>query len=641
MLNPDNTPRRHSGPGDTLRAVRILFSTKFKTMATKLRQSLGAYGIIAGLCALLVVLGVLQFRWSNQLRDADVQRKKAALEAGMNGFREDFGRDLAGICTSFGLRPPDDAAAIQDLYAHLCGDWARSSDQRDLVANFYLWQKGKDDRYSFLLFNPQQNDTFSEAICPPRLGLLCNPSDLEGAPAPRGGDFAPMGFRWRLQGESLAMVRPIQQPGWRSHRAEDGCPPDCSPAGFMIVELDRDAFLKRFLPELSKRYFAGPAGELYDVAIINGADPPQFIYSSDPHPPRELMASPDESLRLFNPRRPRGTEPREGFQRESGFSGRRERRRPPFAGEPGRGPAERGRFFNGAPILADSSAGEWRLVVRHPGASMAEAAALYWRRDLLLGFGVLLVLAAGMILVLIWVQRIRRLSKMQMDFVAGVSHELRTPVSVISSAAENLADGVVASSDQVKQYGALIRNEAQRLAGMIGQVLTFATTREGDRQVQPRPVQVGKVIDSVVAEFDHLIAASGFTVDRQVADNLAPAMADPEALGRCLQSLMTNALKYAAGGHWMAVRARSGSDADAAKVLISVEDRGQGIEPEELSHIFEPFYRGNAARASQTHGTGLGLSLAKEAMEAMGGSLTVASRPGEGSVFTLHLPMAK
>jgi signal transduction histidine kinase len=610
-------------------------------MATKLRQSLGAYGIIAGLCALLVVLGVLQFRWSNQLRDADLQRKKAALEAGMNGFREDFGRDLAGICTSFGFRPADEATAIQDLYARQCGDWARATDQRELVANFYLWKRGDEGGYSFLQFNPQQNDTFTETPCPPRLGLLCNTSDLEGALAPRGGEFAPMGFRWRLQGESLTMVRPIPQPGWRSRRTQEDCPPDCAPAGFMIVELDHDAFLNRFLPELTKRYFAGPEGELYDVAIVNGADPPQFIYSSDPHPSSALANSPDATLHLFNPRRARGTEPREGYPREPGASGRRERRRELQPGEPGRGPSERGRFFSGAPILADSSAAEWRLVVRHPGASMAEAASLYWRRDLLLGFGVLLVLAASMILVLIWIQRIRRLAKMQMDFVAGVSHELRTPVSVISSAAENLADGVVASSDQVKQYGALIRNEAQRLAGMIGQVLTFATTREGNQQVQPRPVEVGEVIDSVLAEFDHLIAASGFPVDKQVAKDLPPAMADPEALGRCLQSLMTNALKYAASGQWMAVRAQAGTDVDAGKVLISVEDRGQGIEPEDLSHIFEPFYRGNAARASQTHGTGLGLSLAKEAVEAMGGSLTVASRPGEGSTFTLHLPAAK
>ena len=80
-------------------------------MATKLKQSLGAYGIITGLSALLVVLGVLQFRWTKQIRTAELQRKEATLEAGMNGFREDFRRELAGICANFAYRLPDQAPA--------------------------------------------------------------------------------------------------------------------------------------------------------------------------------------------------------------------------------------------------------------------------------------------------------------------------------------------------------------------------------------------------------------------------------------------------------------------------------------------------------------------------------------------------
>jgi signal transduction histidine kinase len=610
-------------------------------MASKFKQSLGAYAIIAGLIILLVVLAVLQFRWSNQLRDADLERKKASLEAGVNGFREDFRRELAGVCTSFGFRSSEEATHIEDVYARQCGDWARSSDHRDLVANFYLWKKGKNETYTFLQYKPQQNDSFSQVDCPSRLGLLCNASDLEGALAPRGGDFAPMGFRWRVQGESLTMVRPIPQPGWRSREPQAGCPPDCPPAGFMIVELDHDALLKRFLPELTRRYFAGPEGELYDVAIVNGEQPPQFIYSSDPNAPPELATSPDESARLFVPRRPRGADGGEDFSRDPGGPRWRERMRPPRGSEPGRDGGERGRFFPGAPILADTSASEWRLVVRHPGTSMEQWAALCWRRDLLLGSGVLLVLAASMILVFVWIQRISRLAKMQMDFVASVSHELRTPVSVINSAAENLADGVVASSDQVKHYGALIRNEAQRLGGMIGQILLFATTRDGNEQVEPRPVVVGEVINSAVDELDHLIAASGFKVEKEVPGDLPQVMADPKALGRCLQSLITNVLKYASNGQWMGIRAQTGSGEDAGRVLITVEDRGPGIEADEVGRIFEPFYRGNAARASQTHGAGLGLSLAREAIEAMGGKLTAANRLGEGSIFTVHLSTAK
>jgi len=613
-------------------------------MATKMKQSLGAYGIIAGLSALLVVLGVLQFRWSNQVRTAELQRKQAALEAGINGFREDFHRELAGICTSFTYRPADQAAAIEDLYAQDCGDWVRSSDHRDLVAKYYLWEKGRGGSYSFLQFTPQQDGTFQATDCPARLGLLCNTSDLIGALSPRGGEFAPMGLRWRIQGESLAMVRPIPQPGWRYRRDRDSCPPDCLPAGFMIVELDRDAFLTRFLPELAKRYFAGPDGQLYNVAIIDGANPPQFIYSSELHPSVDLVNSPDESLHLFNLRRGRGIEAREGNPREPGGEEWRERIPPtfPYPGGARRQPPGRGRgLFFAAPILADAYAAGWRLVVRRPGGSMADAAALYWRRDLLLGFGVLLVLAASMALVLVWTQRIRRLAKMQMDFVAGVSHELRTPVSVISSAAENLADGVVGSSAQVKQYGALIRNEAQRLAAMIGQVLLFAATRNENRQYHQRPVAVGETIDSAVADLAHLTEAGGFTVEKEVASGLPAIMADPKALARCLQNLMTNSLKYASAGRWMAIRAQSGTGPEAGQVLITVQDRGQGIEPEELPHIFEPFYRGNAARASQTHGTGLGLSLAKAAAESMGGRLTVSSRVGEGSAFTLHFPAVK
>ncbi len=612
-------------------------------MSTRLKQSLGAFGIIVGLSTLLVALAVLQFRWTQQIRTAELQKKEAALEVGMNGFREDFHRELAGICASPATyRPADQALTIEDLYAQNCGEWARTSDHRELVANYFLWEQNKGESYSFLQFNPQ-DDTFQSVPCPARLGALCATSNFSTAQTSRGGDFVPLWSRWRFEGDSLALGRPIPQPGWRNRRDRSGCPPDCSPAGFMIVELNRDVLLKRFLPELVQRYFAGPNGLLYTVAVIDGANPPQFIYSSEAGHSPELLNSPDETVHLFSSRRGRAYELRQGNFRGPGNAETRERIPPSFPppGGTGRDLAGRVRGFLGAPILADSSASGWRLVVRHSGGSLADAVAMTWTRDLLLGFGVLLVLAASMTLVLIWTQRIRRLAKMQMDFVAGVSHELRTPVSVISSAAENLADGVVEAKPQVKQYGSLIRNEAHRLAAMIEQVLLFAATRSNNQQYQPLPVPVAETIDSALADLAPLTSAKGFTVEKEVAPGLPPVMADPKALGRCLQNLMTNALKYGAGGHWMAVRAQPGSGMEEGEVLITVQDRGQGIEAGEIPHIFEPFYRGNAARASQTHGTGLGLSLAKEAAEAMGGKLTVTSQPGEGSAFTLHFPVAK
>lgn len=604
-------------------------------MSTRLQRSLGSFGIITGLGVLLVVLGILQFRWSVQIRNAELRRKQAELEAGVNGFREDFFRELAGICTSFTYRPIEQSAVVEDLYAQECGDWARSSEHRELVANFYLWEKDSADHFSFLQFDAQ-HDTFQSAVCPARLGGLCNTANFDRAIARRGGEFGFGALRWRLEGASLAMVRPILEPGWRSRRRPGDRSLDSTPAGFMIVELNRDV-LDRFLSELAQRYFGGSDGPLYNVAIIDAVHPPHFIFHSQHRPSSALVSSPDAAVHLFNSRPWWGLEARPGNSREPGRPTRRERN--PLS--PGYSGPGRGRGFVSALVVADESAAGWQLLVRHPGSSLAEAVAMDWRRDLLLGFGVLLVLAAGVALVLVWTQRIRRLAKMQMEFVTGVSHELRTPVSVIASAAENLADGVIEAKPQVKQYGTLIRNEAHRLAAMIEQVLLFAATRNDIRHYEPRAVTVADTIDTAVADLAHLTTANGFTVEKDVAPDLPPVIADPKALARCLQNLMTNALKYGARGRWMAVRAQPGSGQDAGEVLITVQDRGQGIEPGELPHIFEPFYRGNAARASQTHGTGLGLSLAKEAAEAMGGKLTVASRPGEGSAFTLHFPAAR
>ena len=610
-------------------------------MGGRFKQSLGAYGIIVGLGALLVVLGILQFRWSNQLRNAELQKKQAALEAGANGFREDFRRELAGICSGFSYRALDQARSVEDLYARDCGDWARSSDRRELVATYYLWEKDSKGNYAFLHFDPQ-DESFKLAACPAPLGTLCDTASLANAFSPRSGELGPPAFRWQVQGASLAMVRPMFEPGSRGGRARVACPPECSPAGWMIVELNREVLSKRFLPELAQRYFGGTDGFLYDVAVVDAGNPPRVVYASSASPPADLWQSPDQAVQLFPPRRSRGLESRQGGSRPPGSRARGERFLPPPFPFPGAGREglTRGRGFLGAPISGDATAAGWRLVVRHPGGSVVELAALTWRRDLLLGFGVLLVLATSMGLVLFWAHRIRRLAQMQMDFVTSVSHELRTPVSVMSSAAENLADGVVDSKPQVQQYGALIRNEAQRLAGMIEQMLLFAATRRDQQQYHPIPVPVGETIDSALADLAHLATTNDVTIEKEIAPGLPPVMADPKALGRCLQNLMTNALKYGSSGRWMGVRAQPGSGPEAGEVLITVQDRGEGIEPGEIPQIFQPFFRGNAARASQKHGTGLGLSLTKEAAEAMGGRLTVTSHPGEGSAFTLHFPAA-
>ena len=135
-----------------------------------------------------------------------------------------------------------------------------------------------------------------------------------------------------------------------------------------------------------------------------------------------------------------------------------------------------------------------------------------------------------------------------------------------------------------------------------------------------------------------MIDDANFTVEKQIQPGLPPALADASGLTQCLQNLISNALKYGRDRRWLGIRGQLVETDRGPEIEVSVEDKGMGIDREDLPHIFEPFYRGRTAKSAQIGGTGLGLSLAKRITEAMDGRLSVISVSGRGSAFTLHLP---
>jgi signal transduction histidine kinase len=138
------------------------------------------------------------------------------------------------------------------------------------------------------------------------------------------------------------------------------------------------------------------------------------------------------------------------------------------------------------------------------------------------------------------------------------------------------------------------------------------------------------------------IRSAGVRVDQHIDPDLPQAWGDFKGLTQCLQNLIVNAIKYGGDARWIgistSVTARSNS---VPEVVVTVEDKGLGISPEDLKRIFDPFYRTPAVTREQIHGSGLGLSIVKSIAEAMGGSLTVQSELGKGSSFNLHLPAEK
>jgi signal transduction histidine kinase len=286
--------------------------------------------------------------------------------------------------------------------------------------------------------------------------------------------------------------------------------------------------------------------------------------------------------------------------------------------------------------LLGSDSARWRLLLQHERGSLEAAVTTVRQRNLMVSFGILLLMGLSIALLALSSRRAQRLARQQMEFVASVSHELRTPVAVIRSAAENLSHGVVGDPDRVRRYGDVLQVEARRLGEMVERVLQFAGIESG-RAVGRTPVVVASVVDAAIQST--MAAEPRLTIERHVASDLPPVSGDQEMLRSAVQNLLVNAAKYGGTDRWIGVRVESHGSGRSREVRVVVEDHGAGIGPADLPHIFEPFYRGADAVARQIQGSGLGLALVRRIAEAHGGRVTVVSRD-IGAVFTIHLPVA-
>jgi len=267
----------------------------------------------------------------------------------------------------------------------------------------------------------------------------------------------------------------------------------------------------------------------------------------------------------------------------------------------------------------------------------------FGRLTAILGFTFLLSCGA------IWtIQKSRMLSaiqlaKLQMEFVASVSHELRTPLAVLSSAADNIADGLIEEKGALRKYGAILQKQSRSMNRLVDEILLFASTEDQNNRYVMKSVETSQMIDTVLGSSERLVRGAGFAIDRYIEQNLPAVLGDESGIAQCLENLISNAVKYGGGDRRIVLRAFVAPIVHRAgiEVRISIEDHGIGIDPSEMAKIFEPFYRSPRVVAAQIHGTGLGLSLARRIAEAIGGRLSVASEVSAGTVFTLHLQIAK
>lgn len=240
----------------------------------------------------------------------------------------------------------------------------------------------------------------------------------------------------------------------------------------------------------------------------------------------------------------------------------------------------------------------------------------------------------GVALVLADVTRFRLLDRLKSDWVATVSHELKTPLTGMQLAVHVLLEEAVGPLES-KQIELLLeaRANADRLQGLIQQLLELAKLEDQGDSLNPRPTEIQSLISQVVGEAASRAEDRGVTlVSSGTADSIS-ATIDAHQVGVALNNLVDNALRHTRAGGRVAVRAAIDGD----QLRLTVEDTGDGIPASDLPRVFDRFYRGAGREDSQ--GSGLGLAIVREVAEAHGGAVSCASVVGEGTTMTLTLPV--
>ena len=246
----------------------------------------------------------------------------------------------------------------------------------------------------------------------------------------------------------------------------------------------------------------------------------------------------------------------------------------------------------------------------------------------------------GVLLVLHDVTRLRELESVRREFVANVSHEFRTPLSIINGYLETLEEGGV-GREMLRKSISVMRRHADRLNRLIEDLLTISRMEEKGVRLETASTDVAGLLSSVVSRLDPEIRQRGAEVRLDIESGLPSLTIDSYRMEQAFSNLLANALRHGSpAGSTRGVRVTVAMRREGPDLAISFSDDGPGIPFQDQEHLFERFYRVGGDRARQTGGTGLGLSIVKHVVQAHGGRVGLRSRPGEGSTFTIHLPLA-
>lgn len=567
-------------------------------MTAKLQGKPWLASLILGLLAVsCAALGVLQYFQLAKVSDAEHDRLRSGLQSKINAIAREFNAEFTSACAAIvpALLPPADTER-EAAYLAAHRRWRQTTAFPGLFRRIARL-KPVGPQGELRILNAGAT-SFDPAPWPAEWGRVR--AALAGKIA-EGRLFGPIDL-----GEPFLKDLPrFSTPDSRKRGAGDV-------EEWLLVEVDPAYVSKAMIPSLVRAHLAYQGQLDYQVQVSTTGPAPTEIFRSQSTISAEQA---DASVPIFDlqwERVPRGGS---------------------FTVTPAPSPPPGARAEDLRPAR-----GRWLLLARHQTGSLETVAQQAQFRNLAITAAILLLIFLTSAAFVSFNRNAQRLAELQIEFISGVSHELRTPLAVIASAAFNIKRGVVKDPSQIKHYGQLIHNEAERLTAIVEQVLHFARSRSSATLAHEEPVEIPHVIQSAVDATAEAVSLSGCRLEVESDSELPNVLGDEVALVQAVQNLIANAAKYGAEGGYIGLESRLLYYKGKEHITITVSDRGPGIAPKEVDQIFAPFFRGSKAVADQIHGTGLGLHLVKKIVEAHGGNIKVDSRPGEGAAFTIRIP---
>jgi len=257
------------------------------------------------------------------------------------------------------------------------------------------------------------------------------------------------------------------------------------------------------------------------------------------------------------------------------------------------------------------------------------------RRSWIYGIASLLLLVAmvlGVVLILRDIAREKHLARLRSDFISNVTHELKTPLTSIRMYAESILMGRVRSATGQKDYLSVVVNESERLKRMINNILEFSKMEKDKQEYHLVKTSLSDILLKAISDMDYWLEEMGFDLVTDIDRDITMEV-DPDKFHQVYTNLLSNAIKYSGDSRKIRVRLFRNSN----EVITEVEDEGIGIAKENQARIFEEFYRVEQPESGDITGTGLGLTVAMEIVEAHNGEILVESEVGVGSKFIVRL----